>query len=100
MLDRDDLLQRLAPLPNTGSFVLTCRCQTLPGGIDIDRVDPPGVGRKPQRLSDRLRNRLGDDPDTRSEPAADSKPASAPTGNRRQKPPKAGADTTDQTATN
>ena len=53
-----------------------------------------------QGRSYRLRNRLGDDPDTRSEPAADSKPASAPTGNRRQKPPKADADTTDQTATN
>ena len=53
-----------------------------------------------QGRSYRLRNRLGDDSDTGSEPAADSKPASAPIGNRRQKPPKADGDTTDQTATN
>ena len=53
-----------------------------------------------QGRSYRLRNRLGDDSNTGAETAADSKPASAPTGIQRQKPPKASGDTTDQTDAN
>ncbi len=53
-----------------------------------------------QGRSYRLRNRLTNDPKPRSDAAADPKPASAPTGNRRQKPPIAGGDATDQTTTN
>jgi len=45
-----------------------------------------------------LRNRLGDDPKPKPRPADDSKPASAATGQRRPKPAKDAADTTDQTA--
>ena len=52
-----------------------------------------------QGRSYRLRNRLADDSQPKSDSQAGSKPASAPTGNRRQKPPKAGGDTTDPTAT-
>lgn len=53
-----------------------------------------------QGRSYRLRNRLGDDSEPTAGAADASKPASAPTGNRRQKPPKAGGDTTDQTTPN
>ena len=52
-----------------------------------------------QGRSYRLRNRLGDNPRPGSESAADSKPASAPTGNRRQKPATANADTAAQAST-
>lgn len=52
-----------------------------------------------QGRSYRLRNRLGDDSGPVPEPAANSKPASAPTGNRRAKAANADVDTTDQTAT-
>ena len=52
-----------------------------------------------QGRSYRLRNRLGDDSGTASETAARPKPASAPTGNRRQKAATANADTTAQAAT-
>ena len=53
-----------------------------------------------QGRSYRLRNRLADDPKPGSESAADPKPARAPTGNRRQKPPIDGGDATDQSTTN
>ena len=52
-----------------------------------------------QGRSYRLKNRLADDSKTGSEPATGSKPASAPTGNRRPKPATAAVDTTSQTAT-
>jgi DNA replication protein DnaC len=52
-----------------------------------------------QGRSYRLRNRLGDDSRPGSDPVAGSKPASAPTGIRRQKADAAAVDTTDQTAT-
>jgi DNA replication protein DnaC len=53
-----------------------------------------------QGRSYRLRNRLSDDSQPEPDSKADPKPASAPTGIRRQKPPKAGGDTTDQTTPN
>lgn len=53
-----------------------------------------------QGRSYRLRNRLSDDSQPEPDSKADPKPASAPTGNQRQKPPKAGGDTTDHTTTN
>lgn len=52
-----------------------------------------------QGRSYRLRNRLGDDSGPALELVANSKPASAPTGNRRAKAAKAAVDTTNQTAT-
>ena len=53
-----------------------------------------------QGRSYRLKNRLADDSSSDSRPAAEPKPASAPTGNRRAKPATAAGDATDQTATN
>jgi hypothetical protein len=53
-----------------------------------------------QGRSYRLRNRLTDGSGGDPTPAAGSKPASAPTGNRRAKPATAAADAADQTATN
>jgi DNA replication protein DnaC len=52
-----------------------------------------------QGRSYRLRNRLADDPGPDATPKTDSKPASAPTGNRRAKAPKVAGDTNDQTGT-
>ena len=52
-----------------------------------------------QGRSYRLRNRLGDDSGPASELMAGSKPASAPTGNRRAKAANAAVDTTAHTAT-
>jgi DNA replication protein DnaC len=53
-----------------------------------------------QGRSYRLKNRLADDSSSDSRPAADSKPASAPTGNRRAKPTTQAGDATVQTVTN
>ncbi len=53
-----------------------------------------------QGRSYRLRNRLTDGSAGDPTPAAGSKPASAPTGNRRAKPTTSAADATDQTVTN
>ena len=52
-----------------------------------------------QGRSYRLRNRLGDDAPPDAAPTPRAKPASAPTGNGRGKPPKAAGGTTDQTST-
>ena len=50
MLDRGELLRLFTTLPDAGGFVLARRRQTLPSGIDIDLVDPSGMGGEPQRL--------------------------------------------------
>jgi len=52
-----------------------------------------------QGRSYRLRNRLADDPGPDATPKTDPKPASAPTGNRRAKPPKVAGDINDLTGT-